>query len=165
MVRVFVWNFRSIKGPWGHASMDVNGTYTSWWPIGENRRQSKISEDIYTVHPIRGRTFDQVKKAEGNRIEKQPDHVIPLSGLNESRILQWWGKTALIYNKIEFQRPIELPWDTFGWNCSKIVAKGLKEGGGDDYSDFIRSVNLIWTPNDVECYAKKIAQNIKLNLN
>lgn len=70
MVRVFVWNFRSTKEPWGHASLDVNGTYTSWLPMGENRR--------------------------------------------------------------------------------------------DDNLDFIRSVNLFGTPNDVERYAAKIAQRLKL---
>lgn len=165
MIYVYIWNFQGKNIAWGHASMNVNGTYISWWPEKkEDRHYSKISQDIYFVHSIRGRTFPDDKWAEGNyKYYKSPDHLIAINGLDETKILQWWGRTALIYNNQKYQGPIHLPWSTLGWNCAKIVATALKEGGGDKYSDFINSRNLIWTPNDVKGYAQSISINLQKN--
>ena len=161
MVTVYIWNFRGKSNAWGHASALVNSQYISWWPMASNRVRSRIHNDIYEAHPIGNRLFiDDIREEGGN-----PNHTIRIHGLNESRILSWWRRTALSWGGGLAQGPPSVPWSSLGWNCSKIVATALKEGGGDLYSSFLKSYHFIWTPNDVKSYAESIVngmQKIKL---
>jgi len=91
----------------------------------------------------------------------QPDHTIEIRGLDEHKIKLWWSRVALVYGNQERQGPLTYPWSTLGWNCARIVATALKEGGGDQYAKWFKSWNLVWTPNDVRNYARSIAQNIR----
>ena len=157
MVIVYIWNFRGKKEAWGHASALVSNQYISWWPISDNRVRSKLYDDIYSAHPIGNRQLYDDISDEGCT----PNHTIKIEGLNESKILTWWRRTALSWGSGLALGPPSLMWSSLGWNCSKIVATALKEGGGDRYSSIVKSFNFIWTPNDVKYYAESIVDGIR----
>jgi hypothetical protein len=46
-------------------------------------------------------------------------------------------------------------------NCSTTAADALKEGGGEEYSSFSKSHNLIWTPNNVKEFTDEIKKNLE----
>jgi hypothetical protein len=52
MVTVYIWPFRGKNIAWGHASMQVDRTYISWWPEEQNRNKSKIHRKIYVAATI-----------------------------------------------------------------------------------------------------------------
>lgn len=155
MVTVYIWNFRGKTEAWGHASMKVDNTYMSWWPEIPGQVPSKLHPNIYASHPYRNRTYVADVRAEG----QAPDHMIKLDGLNEEAIKDWWQSFGLMRGEVEYQGPLQ-SWDTLKRNCSNVVATGLKKGGGDDYADWTKSWNLIWTPRDVLHYARSIKKNL-----
>jgi hypothetical protein len=176
MIRVHVWNYRGLKTAMGHASMHVEGEYISWWPAGENRRFKAGSLlPLYSVDHIHGQSFedDQLLEALDENSEWDaargawidlstgkavvplaPHHNIPLNGLDEPRILAWWGK---------FNAPGR-DWSTLGQNCATTVGRALMMGGGDDYSlgakGWWHSWNMVWQPNDVHKYAVQIQRGL-----
>jgi hypothetical protein len=151
MVTVFIWDFRGSDVAWGHASLLVDQTYMSWWPEGQNRERSKISDQIYSVHPIRDRRFSDDTAAEGG----PPKHRVEIRGLNEARMKDWWQSFGLMRDGVLYQGPM-LPWETLAQNCSTVAARGLSVGGGDRYARWIKSWQVVWTPNDVLNYALSI---------
>ncbi|HTZ73522.1 MAG TPA: hypothetical protein VMB47_06355 [Candidatus Aquilonibacter sp.] len=76
MVTVHIWNFRGSNQAWGHASLELDRTYISWWPQTPGQVPTKIP-DIYASHPFRNRDFASDVQDEGQR----PDHSIHINGL------------------------------------------------------------------------------------
>lgn len=157
MITVYIWNFRGKNEAWGHASMQVDNTYISWWPEKPGQIPSKIHQNIYASHPFRNRTFSADIAGEKNH---PPDHSIRIEGLNEKAIKDWWQSFGLIRDGQQFQGPLQ-SWSTLIRNCSTVVATGLHIGGGDHYASWIKSWSLIWNPNDVLQYAKSIQHGLK----
>jgi len=154
MIQVYIWPFGGKREAWGHASMHVRSTYISYWPTGEGRVLSKLHRDIYDAHPIGGRTLADDIRAEGG------PHRLPilLNGLNEDRVISWWHSNFPWAGSR--QGPPSVPWSSLSWNCSKIVATALKEGGGDKFATWSKTWNIVWTPNDVREYAESIVQGL-----
>lgn len=154
MILVHVWNYRGLDTAVGHASMHVGETYISWWPDTQQATPklppSLGGNRIFSAKHIHGRTFEQDKRDE----ESAPHHTIPLDGLDERSILQWWQK---------FSVPGRL-WSTLGQNCSTTVGRALMIGGGDDFALGARgwwhSWNLVWKPDDVLAYAREIRRGL-----
>jgi len=155
MLTVFVWNFRGKDVAWGHASLLVDQTYMSWWPEGRNRIASKVSNRIYSVHPVRNRLLSDDIAAE----KYQPDHRLVIHGLDEKKIKDWWQSFGLSRDGLLYQGPM-LPWETLVQNCSTVAARGLSIGGGDKFASWTKSWNLVWTPNDVLRYAMSIQSGL-----
>lgn len=170
MIEVYIWDFQGKRAAWGHVAMKVKTYYISWWPSGDGQIPKVSSnrngfnrvnhllqdygfplDDIYTAHPIRNRTF----KDDVHDEAKNPDHTIYLYGLNEEQIIKWWIYTS-IWADPKLHGPPSYPWNSLDWNCAKVVATALKEGGGDDYSNWISSWNIIWTPEKTKQYANSI---------
>lgn len=167
MIKVYIWYYVGKGQAWGHASMEVNQRYISWWPQGDRRLPYKgtalpskvISSlgNLYSVLPIGNRTFyDDLSDEKG-----QPNSIITIEGLNKNYIIFWWNHFALSYGGTNEQGPIQNTWSTLDLNCSSVVALGLKEGGGDNYSSYWKYHNYIWRPNDVKNFAESIVQGLK----
>jgi hypothetical protein len=156
MISVYIWNFRGKREAWGHASMHVGTDYISWWPMGTGRVHSKVHQNVYSAHP-REPSLQADIDGEGSH----PSHTILINGLDEARIIAWWHRTFPW--AVSRLGPPSVPWSSLGWNCSKIVATGLKEGGGDRFASWSKSWALIaWTPNDVREYAESIVRGMAL---
>jgi hypothetical protein len=151
MVTVFIWNFRGKDVARGRASLLVDRTYMSWWPEGSNGIASKLSDRLYSVHPIRHRLLSDDIAAE----RYQPDHLIDIAGLDESKIRDWWQSFGLAQAGVPHEDPM-LPWETLARNCSTVAARGLSVGGGDRYANSTKPWNSVWTPHDVLQYATSI---------
>ncbi|HEY2415095.1 MAG TPA: RHS repeat-associated core domain-containing protein [Pirellulaceae bacterium] len=162
-VIVYVWNpDKGANSQWGHASMQVDGTYISWWPkLALNDRNELDFDSIFrTINledsPTRGRTFEQDKAGE----KREPDYKIRINGLDEQKIKDWWKGFG--------QKEGELPtWDARVRNCSTVVAIGLSKGGADKvkppfkplypkkegFMDDPLAPRVAWTPQDALKYA------------
>jgi hypothetical protein len=156
MLSVYVWTARIKSGIWGHASMQVDQTYISWWPEGEGRIRSKIHPSVYAAHPIRNQSFEGDVAGEGGQ---QPHHVIVLKGLDETAIKDWWQIFGLTRDGTLYEGPL-LAWDTLMRNCSNVVATALKAGGGDKFAAWHKSRHVVWTPSDVLAYALAISTGL-----
>jgi hypothetical protein len=155
MVTVYVWNFRGKNVAWGHASMQCRDKYISWWPEPAPRvPRTKITPQIYDAHPFVLRTFEDDVRDEGMR----PDWTIRIEGLDEEAIRGWWK--SFNPQAHDMYGPPSAPWSTITSNCSKIVAMALDEGGGRKYAAYLKSWNMIWTPNDVREYALAVQSGV-----
>jgi len=150
-LKVYVWTYRGKNEAWGHASMELDdGTYISWWPEGENRDSIPFVEDIYTADPIKNRTFAQDVAGEDGRM---PDVTISINGLDENAIAAWWN---------QFKNDPNNKWETLSQNCSTTVAEALKAGNASTpWWDFWSSWNIVWTPADVEEFARAINKKLE----
>lgn len=156
MLCVNIWNFRGKMEAWGHASMQIDSTYISWWPEKPGQLPSHIHSDIYASHPFRNRTF----KADVAAEKQMPDHQIYIEGLDEGRIKDWWQSFGLSRDGVIYKGPL-LPWDTLKMNCSTVVSTGLRKGGGDNYSSWTKSWNVVWKPSDVLAYTLSIKKGLE----
>jgi hypothetical protein len=152
MVTVYVWNYRGKTAAWGHASMQCGDKYISWWPEPTNRVPwTKVAPQVYDAHPFIMRRFEDDARDEGIG----PDWTIRIEGLDEERIKGWWK--SFNPQAHDMYGPPSAPWSTITSNCSKVVAMALDEGGGQQYAPFLKSRNMVWTPNDVRVYAQAVA--------
>lgn len=146
MITVYIWDMDLGAKPKcvGHASMLVSGhTYVSWWP---DERAS-----LGNYHPIRNRGYAGDVAGEG----RGPEHTVILDGLDEPAILDWWKHFGLVSDGELIQGPL-LPYNVLTQNCSTVVARGLKVGGGDKYASWYAATNLVWRPATVLQYALAI---------
>lgn len=155
MVTVYIWSYRGKSEAWGHASVQVDQTYMSWWPSMPGQVPSKVHPNVYESHPFRNRTYDEDVRDEG----QQPDHVIHINGLDENAMKDWWQSFGLTRDGVQYQGPLQ-SWATLKRNCSTVAAVALKQGGGDKYAAWHKSWNLVWTPADVLDYALSIQRGI-----
>jgi hypothetical protein len=144
MVTVYVW--RSRDDAYGHASVKVSRgsppgeVYMSWWPVDDG-------EDYCSPAHV-DRTFAQDQADEG----QYPDAVIEIDGLDETAMKRFWS---------DWQR--DPNWCTLGRNCSTMAADALAAGGADEavvFVDWFDSWNIVWTPENVESYAKAIRSGL-----
>jgi hypothetical protein len=156
MLTVNIWRFRGKTEAWGHASMQLERTYISWWPEIPGQVPSKIHHNVYASHPFRNRRFDEDVAAE----TQWPDYRIRIDGLDEGAIKDWWQSFGLVRDGVLYQGPL-LSWDTLSRNCSNVVATALRVGGGDKYARWGKSWNIVWTPAGVLQYALSIQQGIR----
>lgn len=156
MITVHVWQFRGKAEAWGHASMSVGSAYVSWWPESPGAVPSGIHPNIYKSSPYRNRSFRDDVRDEG----QMPDHNVVLNGLDEQAIVRWWAGLGLVWEGRELAGPLQ-PWSTLDRNCSTVVAEGLRVGGGDRFSSWWDSWNLVWTPADVLRYATEIERGLR----
>ena len=70
--------------------------------------------------------------------------IIHLDNLDEDAIERWWDK---------FRRNHK--WKTLSQNCSTTLADALDAGGGRNRAPFAPH-HVVWTPADVEEYARQI---------
>lgn len=150
MVTVYVWNYRGSKQAWGHASLELDQTYISWWPENPGQIPTKIP-NVYASHPFRNRSFASDVHAEG----RLPDHSIRINGLDENAIKDWWQGMGLVRDGQLFAGPL-LPWKTLNQNCSTVVATALTVGGGEQFASWYKSRSIVWTPANVLEYASAI---------
>jgi RHS repeat-associated protein len=144
---VNIWDYKGKDVAWGHASITLeNGTHISWWPNAEGRDRNPIFPQIYTAPANKMQEFADDIRLE----ERQPDHQIKIIGLDEGKIENWWR---------EFKKTNQ--WKTLTQNCSTTASDALKEGGGENYTSWWRSHNLIWTPSDVNQFASGIKENLE----
>ena len=155
MLTVNIWDFRGKTEAWGHASLQVDQTYVSWWPEHPGQVPSKIHRNIYASHPFRDRRYEEDVAAEGQR----PDHRVPINGLEETAIKDWWQSFGLTRDGVLYYGPL-LAWDTLKRNCSNVVATALRVGGGDRYASWSKAWHLVWTPDDVLQYALSIQRGL-----
>ncbi|MBK6849264.1 MAG: hypothetical protein IPG96_17630 [Proteobacteria bacterium] len=151
MVTVYVWSFRGKSEAWGHASLQVDRTYVSWWPEKPGAVPSKLHRNIYQSVPFRDRRFEEDCAAEG----QLPDQRLGLIGLDEGAIKDWWQSFGLTRDGVLFQGPLQA-WSTLDRNCSTVVARALSIGLGEARAGKLRPWNLVWTPADVQQYARAI---------
>ena len=170
MIRVHVW-LPHATSPMGHASMHVGPTYISWWPGSSRKYYVSRKLPLYSAPHVRDQSAeaDACLEADGEwdpsrrtctnpstgmPVAPRVPITIPLHGLDEKRILEWW----LRYNVPGRE------WTTLGQNCSTTVGRALMIGGGDDYalgaSGWYHSWNTVWTPRDVLRYATAIGQGL-----
>lgn len=187
MLTVYIWRFRGKSEAWGHAALAVQTTggadYISWWPQSNNRvgqiapnhallagrvattviagpiagaafgqqvgqAFARQTSNVYCVAPIANRTH-----ADDIRDEEQfPDASIVIDGLDDEAIRRWWRQTRIAP---------DAQWCTLGPNCSTTVANALKAGGADKFAPLWTRTNAVWTPNDVEQFARSVQEGIK----
>ncbi len=150
-LEVYVWTYRGKNEAWGHASMKLDdGTYISWWPEGETADSIPLVENIYTADAIKNRTFAQDVVGEDGRM---PDVTISINGLDENAIAVWWN---------QFKNDPNNKWKTLSQNCSTTVAEALKTGNASTlWWDFWSSWNIVWTPAEVEEFARAINKKLE----
>jgi len=134
---VYIWAYTGSSGNWGHAGLMLNnGTYISWWP-GEPRDAGLLS-DVYTA-PARAPSL-----AEDQTDEHTTPAIIHLDNLDENAIQSWWDRFRQNHK-----------WKTLSQNCSTTLADALNAGGGRHRAP-LAPQHLVWTPADVEEYARQI---------
>lgn len=168
MITVHVWSYRGKNVAWGHASLQCRASYISYWPEPDGRVPTGVSRlatrvlgnrapaalrSVYAASPIRNRTFDDDVRDEKQR----PDHRIEIDGLDEPKIVAWWRGFGLDGGRMH--GPMQA-WHTTDLNCSTVVARALREGGGDDFASWLPSWNLVWRPDDVRRYAESIRHGL-----
>jgi len=109
-VTVSIWN-RGEDGV-GHAAVDVNGRYCSFWPGGDGY-SDKNAVQKQSVRSA-NHSYNEDLGAEG----RYPDVQVQLEGLNERAMLQKWDE--LKGERYSFAKT----------NCSTVAAEMLKAGSG-----------------------------------
>ena len=151
MINVYVWLPKRIGNQKnvGHASMLVSGhTYVSWWPA----EAAGLGRDY---NPIRNKSYASDVADEGCA----PDSNTQINGLNERAIFDWWSSFGLVRGGIVLQGPM-LPYNLVDQNCSTVVARGLKIGGGEEYASWYASHCIVWRPQTVQDYALAIQRGL-----
>lgn len=156
MITVNVWlpSMPNVRSKVGHASMSIGSTYLSWWPDWPEGKQDWRVVFGHNVHPIHNRNLAADVYEE--RCEPKP---VRITGLDESAILEWWRSFGLVHGEILLHGPL-LPYNLWTLNCSTVVARGLKIGGGDKYTSRFASPNIIWRPQAVLDYAQLISDEL-----
>lgn len=152
MTTVYIWNFTGKKESWGHAALQVQSYYMSWWPKEPGQVPSGWHENVYASMPILGQTYED----DCSGMETKAGHQVIINGLNEKAMISWWR----VFGITDGMQGAPEAWQSLQLNCSTVVAKALSIGGGRRYAPFLRSRNIVWTPQDVLQYAQSIRTNI-----
>ena len=157
-VTVYVWSFRGINVAWGHAAVEADGTYMSWWP-GSPRNPKLPVRDLgqldnaYSAPPVLPRTLEDDKDSERDNPSDDPvppDYKIQINNLDANAIQVWWSNFQHHHN-----------WENLGNNCSKVSYLALVAGGANRVLTPRELANFesiaVWTPNDLLEFAKAIA--------
>lgn len=118
MITVYVWS--EIYVPhhsWGHASLEVDEIYISWWPTKakskHNLKKKKIDGHSHDQLP---KNYEDDKR---NFMGRAANHIfhIPSDKVNPSKIKEWWRQKEKDGYHFLFN------------NCCDIVVHALREGG------------------------------------
>jgi hypothetical protein len=109
-VTVYIWD-KDTQGV-GHAAVDVNGNYCSFWP-GEGGYDGKNAVNKDRV-PSANHDYYQDYNGE----ERAHDRAVTIEGLDEAAMLRKWGEMR------------SKPYSFTDQNCSTVVGKMLEAGAG-----------------------------------
>lgn len=163
-VVVFAW----FPGPdgIGHASMQGQGFYVSWWPDPDpNLRPARDrAPDGFYFSGMRAirQSIAEDKIAE----RRTPDYAsTPIQGLDEFAIATWWSQISARQTRDAQPAGKETRITTNGAtyavftnNCSAMVIRGLLIGGAskNERFDYVISHNLVITPRVVRDAAETL---------
>jgi len=129
VITVFVWDMKwSDKA--GHASMQVENTYISWWPehyrsdVGLGVRGNRLAWG----GPSYANTMTEDKQHKG----RLPDYASPpIEGLDKGKILRWWAEIGPSNNscQLTYSADENTHYDLARLSCATIVMRGLLVGG------------------------------------
>jgi hypothetical protein len=159
---VRVWSMTQENGYIGHVSLDVGGTYMSFWPSDAGgKKDVKVNVTHAPRHPSSVRVDERL---EGGRCDKE----IYLDGLNEQAMRDAWEAFVTSQAGYNIVRN----------NCSTAAAAILEVGSGitpsfapqvpiDNYVHdlgsrlalrirFFGSMINMWSPDAVARYAEQI---------
>jgi hypothetical protein len=162
-VTLYIWRLGPTNV--GHASLEIGGTYVSYWPAeGAGKKDVKFGQSHQAGFPS--------AYAVDRRLErKHADEAFTLTSLDTAKMVAAWEQFKLTeprYNMVE-------------QNCSTVVAVLLQVGSGlqpsfvpavaiDDHASnlaqrvflrlrfFSNSIKM-WTPDEVLRYAQEIQTN------
>lgn len=174
IVKVYVWETTATNP--GHASLEFDGQYVSFWPVSEN---SAVKDTIKNP-PGKGNLKDfklgvthNVKLSNSYALDmrlerKAADHTILLKGMDVPLMTKQWKAFSVNPQRYNMQNS----------NCSTVVATFLEAGSGVKYSKipkieidqyitdpvmqfayrlrYLGNSIKMWTPRDVHQYAKEI---------
>jgi len=150
MVAVYIW-LPTVEGDEkavGHAALQVQSTYMSWWP-------ERAAGPVGDFHPIRRRAFMDDTSDEG----RAPDWAIHLNGLNEAAMLDWWQTFGLTRGIADYHGPLP-PYSLWQRNCSTVVATALKKGGADQFANWYSTWSVVWRPRTVLAFTLAIQKGL-----
>jgi hypothetical protein len=142
MVTVYVWKHYLSHMSVGHAAMEVDGgvpqgsAYLSWWPSGGN-----IVEKVYlsTTPTVHQNLQEDIAKE-----RRQPDCVIRIEGLDESKIKAYW-RSWWPHGR----------YSGLNLSCATTVGNALMVGGGTRFTTgWVHKQH--WTPEDCALLASQI---------
>ncbi|MDN3637369.1 hypothetical protein QWY82_00985 [Simiduia curdlanivorans] len=160
-VTLYVW--KNSPSEVGHASLDVDGVYISFWPKGaaNAKKDVKIGEMHDAAYPS---SYAVDRKIE----RREADVKVMLDNLDEKAIKAFW---QAFKDKSE-------QYNMLKSNCSTVTAMALEAGSGlasnrspsIKISDYVSNTGMqwllkvrfmgnyiqMWTPNDVLTYALQI---------
>ncbi len=146
--KVYVW-LREDTGSLGHSSMDVAGTYISFWPSYHSGKK----EQIFGAEAVYPKNYAEDYKKEG---KKSASSIITLNYLWEERIRDYWRA----------MRKAGWHYTATSLNCSTIVANCLYIGSrvypssepeANEYAPLgLFELKGIWTPRNVLEYASEL---------
>lgn len=158
---VYIW--KNSPNDTGHASLQIDNEYVSFWPKGAAKAKTdiKFGEMHEAVYPKSYRADCRLER-------KEADKIININGLDEQKMIEFWlrfKKQSSKYNMLKS-------------NCSTVVASLLESGSGvapnhspniriNEYANnaymrwflklrFMGNYINMWTPNDVMIYALQI---------
>lgn len=111
-VKVYVW--REQPNETGHVSMEVDGTYMSYWPA------SAAGPKDFKVGQTHEPGFPSSYRADRRLERRNHDDEVAIGGLNTARMIESWNDlqgNPTRYNMVEH-------------NCSTVVASLLEVGSG-----------------------------------
>lgn len=153
-VKVYVWN--QCGGNVGHASMQVDDVYISFWPDDDlGKPQAKKGLKLKLSHKSIG--VDSLADDIGNENGRRPT-VIELDqiDLNKNAVFEYWADVLEQGMRYQLRKR----------NCSSIVAECLYQGTKrkasfvPSASDYSRMGGILgygmWTPAQVMRYAMEL---------
>ena len=173
-VKVYIW--RNSSSEPGHASLELNGAYVSYWPQGEDSEfkdflknpPSKGAIKDFSAGSTHKPYFPASYRHDCKLERKECDFKITLNKLDEDVILGSWKDFK--------NNPIR--YNMLSHNCSTVVATLLELGSGKppyhtpsiEISQYVKGSfkrwffklrfmgNYIkmWTPNEVHKYALQL---------
>jgi len=144
----------------GHASIEIEGTYMSWWPDGSAAsNKAKMFKLVFTGGAGQAPTFEDDKRMEGGDPSWTGDYF---GWDNDDEAVAFWKKVYFS----DMQKGISAmrsgnPNATYSFvsnNCCDVVDKLLEKAGAYDYKITLnvwRSVKAKLAPKDIAtigCY-------------
>lgn len=165
-VKLFMW--RARHGDPGHISMDVDGTYMSYWPATQSSAKKAFKLGFtQAAHLSQEHRFDR-------KVERKPhDDQKTLHGLNEKAMKDAWALVVLNPGRYHMVKH----------NCATLIAAVLEAGSGVKPA-FTPRINIgervswtpsrvllrilylgntiqMWTPEQIWTYAESIRQELE----
>ncbi|WP_165669296.1 hypothetical protein [Metapseudomonas otitidis] len=138
--------------------------YISWWPDPESRETRAYHPKIpkaYDSYPIAERDYESDK---ANEYDKDADHTIEITGLDEEKIIDHWENFTLEQNGVRKKSGPLQPWSAINLNCSTVVFNALVAGGASKVA-MNYWFSKYWTPNRVLEFAQNTKHHLHIERN